>query len=337
LITAPAHLIVAPLAFGLAALLTPILARLATASGYMDHPGVRKHHPEPTPLLGGVGVALSVALAPLLARLFERHPAAVPEPGVLLGAALSLVLGLIDDRRPMRPAWKLAGQVAAALCLVLWGPRVDAIRENPLAMGAAILGVTALLNAINFLDAMDGVVAAVTPITAVGFLAIALLFDAPADQSIAWALIGAGAGFLLYNAPRAKIFLGDAGSHFLGFALAALAFQSLTGPVTVPHFAAVSLFVAYPLFDVVFVVVDRLGRGQPVYVGGTDHTTHRLGRRFGPWGTLGVISILVGANVLLGIWVWPLPEAQPAIATVLVFALWYAIFGGYLRRISPTP
>ena len=337
MITAPPYLIVAPLAFGLAALLTPILGRVATASGYVDHPNLRKRHLHPTPLLGGVGVAVAVALAPFLARIFGGPSPHVPEPGVLVGAVLSLVLGLVDDRRPMRPAWKLAGQVAAALCLVLWGPPVDAIRSNPIATGVAILGVTAFLNAINFLDAMDGVVAIVTPIIAGGFLMVALLFGAPGDVALAWALIGAGAGFLLYNAPRAKIFLGDAGSHFLGFALAALALQTLTGPVTVPHVAAVSLFLAYPLFDVVFVVIDRLIRRQPIYVGGTDHTTHRLGRRFGPWGTLGVISILVSANAALGIWVWPLPEAQPAIAAVLVFGLWYAILGGYLRRISPTP
>ena len=337
MITAPPHLIVAPLAFGLAALLTPILGRVAMAFGYVDHPDLRKRHLEPTPLLGGVGVALAVALAPLIARFFDASPAGVPEPGVLIGAALSLALGLVDDRRPMRPAWKLAGQVAAALCLVLWGPPVEAIRESPVATAVAILGVTALLNAINFLDAMDGVVAIVTPITAAGFLVVGLLFGAPADTSLAWALIGASAGFLLYNAPRAKIFLGDAGSHFLGFALAALALQSLSGSVTVPHVAAVSLFLAYPLFDVVFVVVDRVVRGRPIYVGGTDHTTHRLGRRFGPWGTLGVIATLVSANAMLGIWVWPLQEAQPAVAAVLVFGLWYAIFGGYLRRISPTP
>lgn len=337
MITVPPHLIVAPLAFGLAALLTPILSRLATRVGYVDHPDVRKRHLEPTPLLGGVGVALAVALAPLLARLFESDAQATPAPGIVAGAALSLVLGLVDDRRPMHPAWKLAGQVAAALCLVLWGPPVDAIRENPITMGFAILGVTALLNAINFLDAMDGVVAIVTPITSAGFLMAALLFGAPADVDLAWALIGAGAGFLLYNAPRAKIFLGDAGSHFLGFALAALAMQSLSGSVTVPHLAAVSLFLAYPLFDVVFVVVDRIARRRPIYIGGMDHTTHRLGRRFGAWGTLGVISLLVSANALLGIWVWPLPEPQPAIAAVLVFGLWYAIIGAYLRRIGPTP
>jgi hypothetical protein len=99
----------------------------------------------------------------------------------------------------------------------------------------------------------------------------------------------------------------------------------------------VGLLVAYPLFDVVFVVVDRLVGRRPIYVGGTDHTTHRLGRRLGAWGTLGVISVAVATNACLAIWVWGLQDPQLAIAAVLISGLAYATFGALLRRIGPTP
>ena len=334
---APSGLILAPITFALSLALTPIFIRVARATGYLDHPDSRKSHPEPTPLLGGVAIALSLAIAPLVAAAFLATPIAVPRPGVLIGAALSLGLGLLDDRRPMPPLGKLAGQLAAALCLVLWGPQVAWIRDNPLALGVAIVGVVALLNAINFLDAMDGIVGAVVPITAAGFIAIEFLYGAPVNATLTWGLIGASAGFLVYNAPPARIFLGDAGSHFLGFALAALALSALSGGPSPPHIVSVGLLVAYPLFDVLFVIVDRLMGGRRLYVGGVDHTTHRLGRCFGKWGALGMIAVLVAVNVALGIWIWGRSDPQSLIAVVLISGLGYAIFGGLLRRIGPTP
>ena len=155
--------------------------------------------------MGGVAVALAIILAPVLARaIFHASIPPLP-PGVWIGAALSLGLGLLDDRRPMPPLGKLVGQLAAALCLVLWGPNVPWLRASPVSLGIAILGVTALLNAINFLDAMDGVVGTVIPITAAGFVTIALLYGAPVNLVLAWGLIGASAGFLVYNAPGAHL------------------------------------------------------------------------------------------------------------------------------------
>ena len=286
--------------------MTPIFVKIARSTGTLDHPDPRKSHAEPTPLLGGVAVALALLLAAALGRAFFSIPIALPRPGFFIGAALSLGMGLLDDRRPMPPLGKLAGQLAAALCLVLWGPQVEWIRASPLTLAAAILGVVALLNAINFLDAMDGIV-------------------------------GAGAGFLVYNAPPARIFLGDAGSHLLGFALAALTLQALQGPPTIPHLSAVALLLSYPLFDVIFVIVVRVVGGRPIYIGGVDHTTHRLGRRSGKWGALGIVAIAVTLNVCLGVLVWGLSDPQPVIAAVLVSGLGYAIFGAYLGRIGPTP
>ncbi|HKW51979.1 MAG TPA: MraY family glycosyltransferase [Candidatus Eisenbacteria bacterium] len=330
-------LVVAPLAFASALLLTPALIRVARATGYLDHPDPRKSHAEPTPLLGGVAVALALLLAAVLARVFFPISIAIPRPGFWIGAVLSLGMGLLDDRRPMPPLGKLGGQLAAALCLVLWGPQVEWIRASPLTLATAILGVVALLNAINFLDAMDGIVGAVVPITAAGFVAIGILHGAPVDLILAWGLVGGGAGFLVYNAPPARIFLGDAGSHFLGFALAALALEALQGPPTIPHLAAVALLLSYPLFDVIFVIVVRIVGGRPIYLGGVDHTTHRLGRRCGKWGALGIVAAAVTLNVCLGAFVWGLSEPQPVIAAVLISGLGYAIFGAYLGRIGPTP
>jgi len=328
---------VAPLAFAAALVLTPLMARLAVATGYLDHPEPRKSHPAPTALLGGAAVGLSIAIGALLAFAFFRTPIEIPRPGVLAGAALSLALGLVDDRHPMRPLGKFLGQVAVAFCLVLWGARDGFLAENLFLGTVAMLGVVALLNAINFLDAMDGIVGAVIPITASGFVALSLLHGADIDLALAWGMIGAGAGFLVYNAPPARIFLGDAGSHLLGFVLAALTLQALDDALTWPHLAAVCCILSYPLFDVVFVVCDRLLSGRPISMGSTDHTTHRLGRICGRWGTLGIISGLVTLTTALGVALWGRGNDAAVTAIVLILGLGYAIFGALLRRASPTP
>lgn len=328
----------APLAFLVALLLTPLVSRLARATAYLDHPDPRKHHPEPTPLLGGVAVAAALVAGPLLATALLGARAEWPRAGVLFGAALSLALGLVDDRRPMRPMGKLIGQIVAALTLILWGARGGTfLAQTPFLAALALVGVVGLLNAINFLDAMDGIVAAVVPIAAAGFLALSLLFGAKPDQALGWGLVGACAGFLVHNAPPARIFLGDAGSHLLGFALAALALQTLDDSLTIPHAAGVLFILSYPLFDVVFVIVDRLTTGRPITEGSTDHTTHRLGRICGRWGTVAVISALVAVTSGVGIVVWNAENDLAAMGAVLILGLGYAIFGSSLRRKRPTP
>jgi UDP-GlcNAc:undecaprenyl-phosphate GlcNAc-1-phosphate transferase len=328
---------VASLSFGAALLLTPLTRRLAVATGSLDVPDDRKTHPEPTPLLGGVAVAAAIVLGPVLARVTFGSEIRAPHPGIVAGGFLSLVIGLWDDRRPMPPLGKLVGQLAVALLLVYWGTDVPAFRTHPLAGVVAILAVAALLNATNFLDAADGIVSALVPVVAGGFAAIAVLHGARVPLALAWGMVGACCGFLVYNAPPARIFLGDAGSHLLGFALAALGVQALEGGLTWSRVAGVLLFFAYPFFDVLFVIVDRLAGGRPIYRAGVDHTVHRLGRLCGQWGTLGLVTLAVALNTLLGVWVWGERRTDLAVGALIVSGLAYAVFGIWLRRVCPTP
>ncbi len=333
----PPLLAVASFSFGAALLFTPLARALARATGYLDHPGERKPHPEPTALLGGLAVAAALAAGPLLAVLVVGDTIVSPPLGIWIGAALSLLLGLIDDRAPMSPAGKLLGQIAAALFLVVGGTESGFVAEHPILAAASILGVVAVLNAINFLDAMDGIVSALVPVTGLSFVALSLLYGADVDLALAWGAVGAAAGFLVYNAPPAKIFLGDAGSHVLGFVLAALAVRALDGAATWPHLAALLAIFSYPIFDVVFVVAVRVGEARPIHVGGVDHTTHRLGRICGRWGTLGVITLLTTLGAIAGTWIWGLESGSLAALAFACLGLGYAIFGLWLGRARPTP
>jgi UDP-GlcNAc:undecaprenyl-phosphate GlcNAc-1-phosphate transferase len=256
--------------------------------------------------------------------------------GLVAGALIALALGLIDDKRPLGARGKLAGQIAAAACLIWWGTEVPALRQSPFLGSVALLGVLTLLNAINFLDNMDGILGALIPVTAGGYVALALIHGAPVQLALGWGLIGACAGFLVYNAPPARIFLGDAGSHLLGFALAALALQSLQESFTWPHVASVLVILAYPLFDVIFVVWDRLLGHRPIYVGGIDHTTHRLGKVFGRWGAIAFVTVITLFNSLLGVWIWGRSDSLSIVVALIVSALAYTLFGVVLRHIRPT-
>jgi UDP-GlcNAc:undecaprenyl-phosphate GlcNAc-1-phosphate transferase len=328
---------VAGFAFFAALAFTPITSRLARVTGYVDHPDPRKAHARATPLLGGVAIAAALVLASILTAAFGRSAIAMPSMGILAGASIALCLGLIDDRRPLGPRGKLIGQIAAGACLVWWGTDVPALRQSPVLGGITVIGIATLLNAVNFLDNMDGILGSIVPVTAGGFAALALVHGAPVHLALAWGLIGACAGFLVYNAPPARIFLGDAGSHLLGFTLAALALQSLEDSFTWSHVAAVLMILAYPIFDATFVVWDRISGGRPFYVGSTDHTTHRLGKLFGRWGAIGVVTLATALNALLGVWIWGCSDALPIAAVLGVSALAYAVFGTVLRHISPTP
>ena len=327
---------IAPFAFFTALLLTPLTSRLARATGYVDHPASHKAHAESTPLLGGIAIALALVIAPLIAAAIGASALVAPSTGLVVGALIALALGLIDDRRPLGPRGKLLGQFLAGACLVYWGTQVQELRDNPFLGILAVVAVATLLNAINFLDNMDGILGVLIPVTAGGFAALALVHGAPVHLVLAFGLIGGCAGFLVYNAPPARIFLGDAGSHLLGFALAALALQSLQGSFTLPHLAAIVLILAYPIFDATFVVWDRVVGHRPFYVGNTDHTTHRLGKLFGRWGTIGIVALAATVNALLGVWVWGRSDLLSILCVLCASALAYALFGTILRHISPT-
>lgn len=264
------------LAFGA----TPLAQRAARRIGMVDKPSARKQHTVPTPLLGGAAIYLAVIVALLLLgdRFYVNQVA-----GIFLGATLMSFLGLWDDRRGLSPWVKLIGQFLAAGVLLLTDVRITFLPWEPLNIAATLVWVVLITNAMNLLDNMDGLSGGIAAIAALFFLLFAAMSRQYLVGALAAALVGACIGFLRYNFNPASIFMGDTGSLFLGFTLAAVAIK-LRFPDNSPFvtWMVPALVMAVPLFDTSLVIISRLRRGlNPLTTPGKDHMSHRLARLTG--------------------------------------------------------
>lgn len=260
-----------------ATLATPVARRVALALGWVDTPSPRKWHRETVPLLGGVAIytAFGVALLLFGDRFYIRQLVVI-----FLGATVVSLTGLWDDYRPLPVGAKLALQGLAALFLIASGVRVQ-ILQHLLADGLiTLLWVVAVTNALNLMDNMDGLAGGTAAIAAAHFTLLAAMSGQYLVAALAAALLGACVGFLVYNINPARIFMGDSGSLFLGFILAALGIK-----LRFPHNTYVVtwmvpvIVLAVPLFDTALVIVSRIRRGlNPLTSPGKDHLSHRLVR-----------------------------------------------------------
>ena len=307
------------LAFGvpflLSLALTAALRSLAPRWGLVDEPSGRKAHARVMPLGGGIAIALSLVSCALAFRLLpdseilEGLRLRTPDLGwVALAAALVFVLGLADDLRDLGPGIKLGVQLAAAGMVAVLVPesRLSVLGSVPAArIVLTVLWIVALTNAFNFLDNMDGLAAGVAAVAAVLLTAIALTEGRLLMAAWFLGLLGALGGFLVFNAPPASIFLGDAGSLLVGFLLAvgSVLFTYETEPDSLRPVAVPLLVFGVPLFDAVTVMGIRLKEGRPLSQGDASHFSHRLvALGMSPReavGTLWLLSFVAGMGALL--------------------------------------
>jgi UDP-GlcNAc:undecaprenyl-phosphate GlcNAc-1-phosphate transferase len=254
---------------------TPLVRRIALRLGVIDQPNARKVHVNPIPLLGGVAIYGAFIAALLLFGSQYRLNELV---SILVGASLMSFLGMWDDRRSLSPLLKLAGQFVAASILVLSGVYIGTFPWEALNIALTLIWVVVVTNAMNLLDNMDGLSGGVGAVAAIFFLLLAAMNDQYLVGALSAALVGACLGFLVYNFNPASIFMGDAGSLFLGFILAAVAIK-LRFPegVQIVTWMVPVLILGLPLFDTALVIVSRLRRGyNPLTTPGKDHVSHRL-------------------------------------------------------------
>tara|TARA_B100000315_G_scaffold255021_1_gene297336 strand:+ start:3743 stop:4774 length:1032 start_codon:yes stop_codon:yes gene_type:complete len=253
--------------------MVPIVRRIASTTGLLDKPDGRlKTQNEPMPYLGGLAIYLGFLVSLGLTVEF-RHEVV----GILLAATLILLLGLLDDIGGIAPGPKVIGQIIAVCVLIKSGIWVQiAIFPVWLDIVITVIAIIAISNAVNVIDVMDGLAGGVSLIAALSFFVVGLISENYVMATMAVALAGSIVGFLYHNFPPASIYMGDAGSLFLGFMLGALA---INGQYVATHdigLLAPIFILGIPIFDTLLVMVIRFRRGDPVYFGSADHFAIRL-------------------------------------------------------------
>lgn len=268
------------IAFLIALLLTPFVKRLAFRVGAVDRPDGRKVHSRVMPRMGGVAIFLAFTITILL-----TEPITMPIIGLLAGGALILILGIFDDIIGVSPRVKLLGQIAAAGILVGFGVKISFL-TNPfggemfslpvLGIPLTIFWIVGVTNAVNLVDGLDGLAGGLAAIASLTLAVIGWSNDEMLIVVPAVILSASICGFLKYNFHPAKIFMGDAGSLFLGYMLAGLSVIGLTKGAAVVSVFVPILILGIPIFDTLYAIVRRFINNQPIFEADKGHLHHRL-------------------------------------------------------------
>jgi UDP-GlcNAc:undecaprenyl-phosphate/decaprenyl-phosphate GlcNAc-1-phosphate transferase len=295
------YVVVLVAALTLSLVLVPVSLAVALRFGLFDHPGPAKSHTRAVPYLGGAAIVVSFALVVVVGDVLDPPPSELYQLAGFLGVAVLLaVVGLVDDLgKGLSPWLRLVLEAGAGLAVWYLGvsPHLAGVPQ-PVNALVTVLWVVGITNAFNLLDNMDGLSAGIAVIASLAVFGVASLQQRYLVAALSLALAGCAAGFLRANFHPAKIYMGDAGSLFLGFVLAVLLLK-LRGnaPTRVP----VAVILAVPgvaIFDTTLVTVSRLAHGRSPFQGGQDHTSHRLVRL--GMSVPAAVTTIYAAGVVLG-------------------------------------
>ncbi len=317
-------------------IVTPIAQRVATYIGVISVPRTRDVHIAPVPLLGGAAIYIAFIIAFIV---LDDRQYVLEGVSILLGATLVAVIGFTDDRWGLPATVKMGGQLLAGILLLAGGVHIQISVEPWVNWALTLFWVVGITNALNFLDNMDGLSGGLATIASAFFLLLAAMNE-PRQilvGAMAAALMGACIGFLRYNF-TSSIFMGDTGSMFIGFILAALAIKvRFLSNVTMVTWMVPVFVLGVPIFDTTMVFVSRLRRGvNPFTTAGKDHISHRL-VALGMTKLEAVLTcyLLAGACGMVGTY---MTQARPEEAYVVAGAMVLSLIGGivWMERYCPS-
>ncbi|WP_226618581.1 glycosyltransferase family 4 protein [Cytobacillus firmus] len=259
-------------------IITPLVKKLAIKIGAVDKPNHRKVHQRIMPRLGGLAIYLSFIIGLLVLR--PEDDLAIP---IVLGSLIIIITGVLDDMIELSAKFKLAGQLAAALVVVLGGAQVDFINLPFLgklefgmfSIPLTILWIVGVTNAINLIDGLDGLAAGVSSIALITISGMAILMGDTYVLSIGLLVLGSTLGFLVYNFHPAKIFMGDTGALFLGYMISVLALLGFKN-VTMISLIIPVIILGVPISDTFYAIIRRLVNKQPLSAPDKSHLHHCL-------------------------------------------------------------
>lgn len=296
-------------AFILSFFLTPLAKKIAYLVGAIDVPkDNRRVHTKPIPRMGGLAIYLAFTICMFLFSDLEFGK----KVGIFLGSTLLVIMGMVDDTKPLRASLKLIIQLIAALILVKFGFRIDFLTNffdnsqyiflSKLSVPITIIWIIGITNTVNLVDGLDGLATGIATIAAVTLAYVAFSNGNVSVAILTLMLAGASLGFLPYNFNPASIFMGDTGAYFLGFALAAISIEGTLKGTTALTLIVPVLALGLPIFDTTFAIVRRLLTKKPIFEADKGHFHHRLlhiglNQKKAVL-TLYLISILMGATAV---------------------------------------
>jgi UDP-GlcNAc:undecaprenyl-phosphate GlcNAc-1-phosphate transferase len=259
--------------------LTPAVRKLATRFGAIDRPDQRKVHKTPIPRMGGLAI-----YAGFLAAVFAGMHVTTEITGLLLGGTAILLVGIIDDIYQIPAVVKLCGQIAAASVLIFFDiqiewlayPGGDYLYMDNFSVPVTILWVVGMTNALNLIDGLDGLAAGVALIASLTVCAVAVQNGFYPVAVMTAALSGATFAFIRYNFNPASIFMGDTGSMFLGYMLAAISVFGVVKSAAIIALAVPIMALGLPIIDTCFAIFRRYSNGKPIFKPDKGHLHHRL-------------------------------------------------------------
>lgn len=260
--------------------LTPLVKMLAVALGAMDVPDARKVHKIPIPRLGGLAIYQAFVIAVLAGVPYSNSIG-----GILVGGTFIVLLGILDDVYQLPAKVKLLGQICCALVLVAFGIRMEWI-ANPfggdyiyfeyLSVPLTVFWVVAFTNVTNLIDGLDGLAAGVGAIASFTTGCLAAQAGYMETAMLSAALFGAIMGFIRYNFNPATIFMGDTGSMFIGFTLAAISLEGVVKTAASISLIVPAIVMGVPILDTAFAILRRYHNGRPIFQPDKGHIHHRL-------------------------------------------------------------
>ncbi|MDR1615481.1 MAG: undecaprenyl/decaprenyl-phosphate alpha-N-acetylglucosaminyl 1-phosphate transferase [Syntrophomonadaceae bacterium] len=257
----------------------PLTAKMAFKIGAVDKPSARKVHKAKMPRLGGLGIFIAFTVTALI---FLNLSA--PVVGVLVGACVITVVGVLDDIYQLSPVVKLLGQSIAAVVAMSFGVMVHFL-TNPfdgllwlgyLSIPITFLWIVGVTNAINLIDGLDGLAAGVSAIAAATMGVVALLNGGYETAFMAFILVAALSGFIPYNFFPARTFMGDGGSNLLGFLLSCIAVLGAVKSAAIFSLFIPIVILGIPILDTFFAIIRRINRKAPIFKPDKGHLHHQL-------------------------------------------------------------
>ena len=267
----------------IAAVSMPAVFALAKLTKAIDVPRARHMHKKATPLLGGLAIYVGFTAASALTLLLTQGGLPFPFPILAAGGGAIVILGAADDIINLKPVVKFVFQTAIAICTAASGAVIERvgmfgkyIEFGFFSVPITVLWIVLLTNAVNLIDGLDGLACSISAICSFTMFIVAVTMDQPLFALLTLALFGACIGFLPFNFPPAKVFMGDTGAMFLGYAMAVISVSGLFKLHAIISFVTPIIIFAIPLFDTVYSFFRRLFNGKNPFGGDRGHLHYRL-------------------------------------------------------------